>query len=201
MTAQEAALANENRAAKAALRRTCHALAAALPASYTARASTALCAALTALPAYKAAGVVFCFVGAVREIDTVKILQTVLNDNKILCVPFCAPQKQGVMAAKQVTDLSQLQMGAYGIAAPPEHARTIAPGKIALAILPCLAADRDGNRLGYGGGYYDRYLPQLAETCTTVLLCRSRMVQPRGTIPTEPHDVCAQILLTEEGVG
>lgn len=163
------------------------------------RADAQICARLAVLPAYQSARTVFCFVGSAQEIDTSVFLQTVINDGKILCVPFCAPSQKGVMYAKRVSDLRQLAKGAFGLAAPPVSAQTVPPQEIDFAVLPCLTADATGLRLGYGGGYYDRYLPQLGAGCTCIAVCRKRWVTAAGIIPEEPHDVRASGVLTEEG--
>ncbi|MEG2287731.1 MAG: 5-formyltetrahydrofolate cyclo-ligase, partial [Ruthenibacterium sp.] len=116
MTAEKSA-ADEKRA----LRQRCRDVLAQCSAEDTAAASAAICAALCALPQYRAARAVFCFVGTAREIDTAKFLQKVLDDRKILCVPYCVQDsgQRGVMCAKRITALTQLQSGAFGIAAPP----------------------------------------------------------------------------------
>ena len=65
-----------------------------------------------------------------------------------------------------------------------------------LALVPCSTGSRSGRRLGYGGGYYDRFLPRT--TCPKALLCRGRLV--REDIPTEDHDQLMDFLVTEEGL-
>lgn len=185
---------------KAALRRALRADGTALSAAARTAEGEKLCAHLAALPAYQNAQTVFCFVGTAQEIDTNTFLQKVLNDGKILCVPFCVPGEKGVMHAKRVKKLQVLRPDAFGIDTPPAGAQTVEPQAIQLAVLPCVAADETGLRLGYGGGYYDRYLPQLSPVCQTVVLCRKARLLPPGAIASEPHDVRAQLVLTEEGL-
>ena len=72
----------------------------------------------------------------------------------------------------------------------------IAPEEIDLAIVPCCTGNATGQRLGYGGGYYDRYL--LKTKCPTMLLCRHQL--ERSDIPVEPHDVRLDYFVTERGV-
>mgnify|MGYP000441255458 CR=1 FL=1 len=76
------------------------------------------------------------------------------------------------------------------------HVKKISPKEIDLALIPCLSCSRDGRRLGYGGGYYDRYLNQvkgtLAVLCRTVLMC--------DEIPTENHDKNMDFVICEEGI-
>ncbi|MEG2652455.1 MAG: 5-formyltetrahydrofolate cyclo-ligase [Ruthenibacterium sp.] len=197
MTAEKSA-ADEKRA----LRQRCRDVLAQCSAEDTAAASAAICAALCALPQYRAARAVFCFVGTAREIDTSEFLQKVLDDGKILCVPYCVQDsgQRGVMCAKRITALTQLQSGAFGIAAPPQDAPEMQPELLSLAVLPCLAADANGNRLGYGGGYYDRYLARLLPACATAVLCREKLLLPCGVIPVQEHDIPAQTVLTERSI-
>ena len=63
-------------------------------------------------------------------------------------------------------------------------------------IVPCCTGNARGERLGYGGGYYDRYLAKAK--CPTMLLCRHQL--ERDDIPMEPHDVTLDYFVTERGV-
>ena len=63
-------------------------------------------------------------------------------------------------------------------------------------LVPALAYDRAGRRLGRGGGYYDRLLPQLH--CPTVLICREQLMSPE--VPVEEHDMRCTMLVTEKGI-
>ena len=67
---------------------------------------------------------------------------------------------------------------------------------IDFAVVPCLSFDRRGRRLGQGGGYYDRLLPQLS--CPTCLICRERLMSE--AVPTEEHDRRCTLYVTERGV-
>ena len=71
------------------------------------------------------------------------------------------------------------------------------PQRLALCVLPCLAAAPDGTRLGYGGGYYDRFLP-LACKAVKIALCRAVLLEP--VLPRECHDVRADFVLTEDAL-
>ena len=113
---------------------------------------------LAALEAYRRAAVVLAFAPMGTEADITPFLRRVLADGKRLCLPACTGP--GVMEAREAADLALLApAGAYGILEPAGPA--VPPEKIDLAVVPCLAAGRDHTRLGRGGGYYDRYLPQL----------------------------------------
>ncbi len=190
---------------KSELRKTAQREIALLGASYNRDASFEICHKLTMLEAYRAASVVFCFVGTHSEIDTTNFLNAVLNDNKTLCVPLCTKITSGstvqkFMQAHIIKDLSVLKEGYYGIKEPP-HTAPIAPGHIIdFVVLPCLCATASGARLGYGGGYYDKFAPLLKKDCFTATVCRDKMLKPNGTIPTEPHDFIADAVITQSEI-
>ena len=143
---------------------------------------------------YKSAETVFCFVGTDREIDTRGILTDILAAGKRLCVPRCTGA--GRMEAKEILSLAELSPGAFGIPEPPETAPSVRADKIDLAIVPCLSCSHTGNRLGRGGGFYDRFLKDFRGIAIT--LCREKLT--RDNIPTEEHDVPIPAVITEKGI-
>ena len=179
---------------KQQLRRTMRALESGLSARYKAESSRAIAAHLLAMPEYQEAGTVFCFVGTDREIDTRPILEDVLAAGKRLCVPQCVGK--GIMELRQVTDLRQLIPGAYGILEPSADAPLVSLDEVDFAIRPCLTCNHLGQRLGQGGGYYDRFLSHYRGG--TVLLCREKLI--REEIPLEPWDMPVPWVLTERGL-
>lgn len=180
---------------KAALRAHCLALAKALPPAHNTAAGEAVWQILRADAAYAAAQTVFCYVGTPMEIDTMPLLRGILADGKALCAPFC--HARGRMTAKRVEQLADLTPDRFGILSPAAGAPDVPPAEIDLALVPCLAADKTGARLGYGGGYYDRYLPLLRASAATVCLCRTALLMQK--IPVEAHDVRIARVLTERG--
>lgn len=161
---------------------------------YRRESDQAIAAHLTAMPEYQAAGTIFCFVGTPHEIDTRPILENALATGKRLCVPLCTGP--GMMELRQITTLSQLSPGAYGIPEPPEDAPTVSVDETDFAILPCLTCNHLGHRLGQGQGYYDRFLAHYRSGA--VLLCREKLI--REEIPLEPHDYPIPWVLTERGL-
>ena len=94
---------------------------------------------LFALPAWRQAGTVFCFVSMRDEPDTTAILQQALVSGKRLCVPRCLPGNDGRMELVEITSLNDLQPGRYGIPAPMRRwcGRRIGAGRTGLDSLPC----------------------------------------------------------------
>ena len=176
---------------KKQLRRTMQALEAQLSEKYKRNSAHAIAMHLLAMPEYLAAETVFCFVGISREIDTTAILTHALSSGKRLCVPRCIDH--GIMVLCQITALEQLSPGSYGLLEPPADAPIVSIDDVDFAVLPCTTCNHAGQRLGKGGGYYDRFLSLYRGG--TVLLCREKLI--REEIPVEPHDYPVPWVLTE----
>lgn len=146
---------------------------------------------LLALWEWQNASVLFTYVSIATEPDTRGIIQASFDAGKRIAVPACKPH--GRMFAREIHSLSELIPKRFGLFEPDETAPLVHPEEIDLAIVPCATADRRGFRLGHGGGYYDRYLPQLH--CPTVCLCRENILL--DAVATEVHDVPCSIVLTE----
>jgi 5-formyltetrahydrofolate cyclo-ligase len=86
----------------------------------------------------------------------------------------------------------------FGILEPPPNTPEFAPDTVDIALIPGLAFTPHGGRLGYGGGFYDRLLPQLRPDCLLVGVTHSGLLLP--DIPLEPHDVAMHFLALETGV-
>jgi 5-formyltetrahydrofolate cyclo-ligase len=144
-----------------------------------------------ALAEWKAARAVFCYVSVRNEPSTRDLLTAALSSGKRLCVPRC--EGRGIMHARQISSLKELRPGSFGLLEPVAGAPIVPAAAIELAILPCVAADRRGYRIGHGAGYYDRYLAYL--NCPTICLCRGRALFQ--SLPIEGHDLPATMVLTE----
>ena len=118
---------------KQQLRATIRRLSAQLPFLYRESADRAIARHLLALPEYRSAGAVFCFVSAGREIDTRPILEQTLADGKMLCVPLCVAD--GIMELRAIRNLEELFPGAYGILEPPADSPALSPDQIDLAVI------------------------------------------------------------------
>ena len=95
-----------------------------------------------------------------------------------------------------VQDIAQdMQPGAMNIPEPAAHTHCVLPGEINLLIVPGVAFTRQGERLGYGGGYYDRFIPQCHRAEVLALAFDAQLVE---SIPTEEHDLKIGLILTEK---
>lgn len=162
--------------------------------AYKAESSEAICLCILALPEYLAAEAVFAFAGTVHEIDTSLLLHETIAAGKTLVLPRCAAEHAIDLCI--VRSMDDLERGMYGILEPKEACPLVTAADVDFAVIPCLSFDRAGRRLGQGGGYYDRLLPQLR--CPTALICREQLLSP--AVPVEAHDMRCTMLITERGV-
>ena len=136
----------------------------------------------------KEAEVVFCYVSAGNEIGTIKLIEELLKE-KTVVVPYCT-NKEGDMICVKITSLDELTEGMYGIL-EPKNPILFDKMKIDVSILPGLAFDEEGYRIGYGKGYYDRFLEDI--NCFKIGLCYKELYFP--IIPHEKSDVRADLVI------
>lgn len=147
-----------------------------------------------ALDVYRAARTVFVYVATPEEIETRALIADALAQGKAVCVPCC--EADGTMTARAIETLSALKPSRFGLLEPSAQAPTVPPAKIDLILAPALACDIEGYRLGYGGGYYDRFLQQTTAPCAA-LCAHARLVD---ALPHETHDAVCQLIITERQV-
>ncbi|MDL2323763.1 5-formyltetrahydrofolate cyclo-ligase [Ruminococcaceae bacterium OttesenSCG-928-A16] len=179
---------------KAALRKKIKTQLANLTPNYTGQAGAAITKTLLALPQYKAAQTIFCYVSIGQEVDTHAFIKAALVAGKQVCVPKTLGG--GQMQARQITALNQLQPAPFGLLEPAEKAPLVPPQQLGFIVVPCLAAAPGGTRLGHGGGYYDRYLATTGGFA--VCLCYGQLLQP--VLPAGTLDKPVQMVITEKDV-
>ncbi len=120
--------------------------------------SAALCRWILQSGEYRSARVIGGYMPLAHEADILPVLQDAVLQGKMLALPLCdaAP----VMTMRRVRYLTDLTPGAYGIPEPSREAEPVSPEDIDLLLVPLEGIDREGFRLGKGGGYYDRLLKQ-----------------------------------------
>ena len=139
------------------------------------------------LEAYRRAKLVHTYVSSKEsEVDTRALIGTCLAHGKRVAVPVVTPGTR-TLAHALIDSLDQLVVGPWGLAQPDPAEAVWLPSeaRIDLVVVPGLAFDRRGHRIGWGGGYYDRFLAQVQTI--KIGLCYDELVLDR--IPGEPHDV------------
>ncbi len=165
----------------------------ALPPAYCRKADKAIYRHVAALPAYQTARTICVYVGMAHEIDTKPLIKRMLAGGKRVGVPLCVGK--GVMEIREIGGLDELQPGTWGILEPAPDAPLLQPDEIDLGLIPCVSGNEEGQRLGYGGGFYDAYLAKAP--FLRVLLCRKAMMT--APIPMEPHDAMMDVVVSEDG--
>ncbi len=134
-----------------------------------------------------------CYVSVGSEVDTSIIIDSLLSIGKRVAVPHC---KIGIMDFYEITSKDDLVKGAYGIpTVDVNKSNKITEFGCSLCIVPALSFDKSGCRLGYGGGYYDRFLSD--KSIDTLGLCYEDCISE--SLPAEEHDIIINSILTENG--
>ena len=183
-------------AAKKALRQRVVALRDALSANDRARKSAAIAGRLVALPAFAAARTVAAYMSFGTELDTSEFLAVALTEGKRLLLPRIAPERREI-DFHFVTDLDKsLLPGPWGIREPdPAHCAEARADEIDFMLIPGVAFTRRGERLGYGGGFYDVAIGKTRPDAAKVAAAFD--LQIVDELPVEPHDRRVDLVVTE----
>lgn len=150
---------------------------------------------LLALPQMAAAKTVSLFWGVTGlEPNTSRLVPQLLAQGKRVCLPRIISDYG--MELRQYTPGCPMARTAFGIEEPTIACPLIRKEEVDLVIVPALCYDRRGFRLGYGGGYFDRWLADYAGA--TVGMCREAVLQ--NAVPAEDHDKSVQAVVTEHEV-
>jgi 5,10-methenyltetrahydrofolate synthetase len=183
---------------KAALRRELTARRDALPPAEVARIAQALSAQLRALPEYAAAGSVLATMAIGSEWNTRVFLDAASADGKAIILPrLTLPPRR--LALHRVHDLDRhLLPGVWDIPEPdPDRCPHAELADVDFAVVPALAVDREGYRLGYGAGYFDKLLAGRGPRTFCVTAISAAFLV--DALPHEPHDVRMDMVLCEQG--
>lgn len=166
---------------------------------------------LTSLTGYQEAEAVLTYVSFRSEVETWGLIRQAVSEKKHVFVPKVQGRE---MEFYRITDLSELQEGYQGILEPEagesyqDYLSCLRSGHRASHTLMCMpgaAFDRKCRRIGYGGGFFDRYLERLAAYREEGLLQMTAIAlayacQVREEIPWESHDVQPDMILTEQDI-
>jgi 5-formyltetrahydrofolate cyclo-ligase len=154
---------------------------------------------VAALPCYQHARVVLGYMAFDHEVLTDGLMQQTMASGKQLVLPMVLGDRQE-MALYVIEDLGcDVAPGYRGILEPqPQRTRAVAPETLELALIPGVAFDLRGGRLGFGTGFYDRLLSRLPQGIPTVGLAFDFQVIPR--LPFQPHDMLLEAIVTEHRI-
>ena len=128
------------------------------------------------------------------EVDTAPLVTWALELGKIVCLPRILRPR--IMAAYRVTDpAADLAPGSWGIPEPRDGLEEVPPERMDVVVVPGAAFDGGGRRCGYGGGFYDTYLPHTRPGTPWIALAFD--AQLVDELPCEPHDLACGVIVTE----
>lgn len=128
------------------------------------------------------------------EADTYQIIRRAWEEGKKVVIPKCLPEKRELVF-RTLTHFNQLESVYYGLFEPiEEKTKEIPPNNINLLIVPGIAYTKEGYRLGFGGGYYDRFLTSYKGK-TLSLAFHTQIVQD---LPVEVHDLPVERIITDK---
>ena len=139
-------------------------------------------------PQYKEAKTIYGYLPYNQEVRTVPMLEQAMKEGKRVAVPKCYGEE---MRFIYMDDLSKVEKGYAGIPEPVAD-DPVAEDKTALVLMPGMAFTADGKRMGYGGGFYDKFLAAEPEHPTVALCYDFQMVED---LPTEDYDIPVDCVL------
>ena len=151
---------------------------------------------LLSLDEIKNADTVLCYISLDDEICTDEIVRVLLDSGKSVGAPYCV-DNNGNMDFYYITDFEDLRIQSFGVREPViEKCKKVTSFDNTIIILPGLCFDSNGNRLGYGKGYYDRFLQ--IHSLISVGLCYNSLIVKK--VPTDMYDKKADIIVTENDI-
>lgn len=145
---------------------------------------------------------IMCYVSFGNEVHTHELIKMWLSEGKQVSVPCVANNTKEVkgMYAVKINSFDELEAaGKYGILEPPLlECNIITPALLDAVIVPGSAFDINKNRMGYGAGYYDRFLSNVSHKCYKIGICYDFQVLDK--IPYEEYDVPLDLLITEKRI-
>lgn len=139
-------------------------------------------------PIYKQANTIALYYSLADEVQTLSLIKQALADHKQVCLPKVISKTE--MSFYEITSLHDLEKGSFHIYEPMTNHQI---DSFDFMIVPGVCFDNNGNRIGFGGGYYDRYLK--SQTCKTIGICFKEQVI--DFINTEENDIKIDEIVTD----
>lgn len=153
---------------------------------------------LMGLEKFKEAQVIFSFISFGDEVDTHEIIKESLKLGKRVGVPVTIPEGRKLLVSELYDFDKELELGYYDILAPKEeYIREIHPKEIDVVLVPGVVFTPAGYRIGYGGGYYDRFFSKNKDVYK-IGLCFD--MQIADEIPIDLYDIPVDIIITEDRI-
>lgn len=152
---------------------------------------------LKGLPEFKEAGVIMFYLDFRKEVQTGEVIAECLARGKRVVIPITDTVNTALIPSELMEFPGDLTSGTWGILEPKaDRVRPADPQEIDLVVVPGVSFDPNGNRLGYGGGFYDRFLLRTKPGTTFVALAFE--LQIKNDVHPEPHDHPVHYVITED---
>jgi 5-formyltetrahydrofolate cyclo-ligase len=149
---------------------------------------------LLSLAEFKNAGTIFFFASFRSEVDTSELIKMSLSMGKQVVLPKVNTDTHELLLF-EVKDFGELTPGYMGIPEPSYEAGRVSINEVDIVIIPGAGYDTAGNRIGYGGGYYDRLLSGLQRDIPVIAPAYEEQVM--DSVPSEPHDIRVSLIVTD----
>jgi len=151
------------------------------------------------LTEWEDAGTVLCYISMSTEVDTRKCIEEALGRRKRVIVPVLGASAQDgfLSELRSLDELAPARIKGLMEQAPKFHRRA-EPEEVEVALIPGVVFDRQGGRIGFGGGYFDRVLARMSNA-VRIGLAFSIQVHP-SLLPLKEHDVPLHKIITEAGI-
>ena len=148
---------------------------------------------LLQFPAYPKARKIMAYLSLPGEADLDDFLRAALAEGKEIYVPVCLPDFQ--MEAGRLSDMEHFAKGPHGLRDLPPGYETARPEDLDLLLVPAVAVDISGHRLGRGAGYYDRFLSRVSQEKRVAVVWDFQLTE---AVPAEAHDLSVGAVITEK---
>jgi 5-formyltetrahydrofolate cyclo-ligase len=167
--------------------------------------SDIICTQFVSQQEYIQANTVMWYLHCRSEVRTIKAVNSAIDSSKRVVIPYCTKDDTGnnKLGLWLVEDLAELTAGTWGILEPPksrwgEKNKEILPEELDLIMVPGIAFDKNGGRLGNGAGYYDRLLSDVTSKTHLIAICYES--QMCNKVVMEEHDIFMHAILTEKSI-
>ena len=148
---------------------------------------------VVATDAYKSADVILAYVSSYIEVDTYKLIEHSWQMGKKVCVPRCKPYSND-MEFFEINSFDDLEQGAFGIYEPKGHCTGWDNRGNTCCIVPALSYDKRGFRLGFGKGFYDKFLTEF--NGVKLGICYENCMSEQ--LPDDEYDISVDLIVTDK---
>ncbi|MTI69364.1 MAG: 5-formyltetrahydrofolate cyclo-ligase [Firmicutes bacterium] len=154
---------------------------------------------LTKLPVFKESKNIMIYLSFNNEVDTFKLIDICWGLGKNVYIPYCYKKEKKMIASKLKDKENDLEVCSFGYLEPKKDCiRQIDHEELDLVIVPGSVFDKNCNRIGYGGGFYDRFLNNIDKDIQTVAICYDFQIIDR--VPVGKYDVPMKYIVTDKRI-